>query len=66
MADLQRHYDTTVLIAVPEDELRRRLTERWKDLPPVDFAFKMEENDLPNGRLVMAGSVEPEFVFRQG
>jgi pantothenate kinase len=65
-ADLQRHYDTTVLITVAEAELRRRLSERWKDLAPDDFAFKMEENDLPNGRLVMTESVKPEFVFRQG
>ncbi len=65
-ADLQRHYDTTVLIHVPEAELRRRLEERWKDLPPDAFAFKLDANDLPNGRLVMTESAEPEFIFRQG
>jgi pantothenate kinase len=65
-ADLQRHYDTTVLIHVPEAELRRRLSERWKDLPPEAFAYKMDVNDMPNGKLVMAESVEPEFVYRQG
>ena len=65
-ADLHRHYDTTVLISVPEEELRRRLSERWKELAPEDFAFKMDENDLPNGRLVMSDSVKPEFIFRQG
>lgn len=65
-ADLHRHYDTTVLISVPEEELRRRLSERWKDLGPEDFAFKLEVNDLPNGRLVLAKSVKPEFIVRQG
>jgi pantothenate kinase len=65
-ADLHRHYDTTVLIHVPEADLRHRLEQRWKDLPPAAFAYKLDVNDLPNGRLVMAGSVEPEFVFRQG
>jgi pantothenate kinase len=65
-ADLHRHYDTTVLVHVPEAELRRRLEQRWKDLPPDAFSYKLEVNDLPNGRLVMAESVEPEFVFRQG
>lgn len=64
-ADLHRHYDTTVLIHVPEAELRRRLEERWKQLEGEAFRFKMEENDLPNGRLVMADSVTPEFVYRQ-
>jgi pantothenate kinase len=65
-ADLHRHYDTTVLIHVPEAELRRRLEERWKDLAPEAFALKLDVNDLPNGRLVMTESAEPEFVFRQG
>ena len=62
---LHKHYDTTVLIDVPEAELRRRLTERWKDLEPEAFAFKMEENDLPNGRLVRTGSIKPDFVVMQ-
>lgn len=62
---LHRHYDTTVLIEVPEDELRRRLTERWKDLDPAAFAFKMDENDMPNGRLVRTGSIKPEFTILQ-
>ena len=62
---LHRYYDTTVLIDVPEEELRRRLSERWKDLPPEAFAFKMEENDLPNGRLVRTGSITPEFIVKQ-
>ena len=62
---LRRHYDTTVLIEVPEDELRRRLTERWKNLDPEAFTFKMEENDLPNGRLVRTGSIRPEFTVQQ-
>jgi pantothenate kinase len=65
-ADLHRHYDTTVLIEVPEQELRRRLTERWKDLTGDDLTFKLDGNDLPNGRLVMTQSVEPEFVYLQG
>ena len=62
---LHRHYDTTVLIDVPEAELRRRLTERWKDLDPAALAFKMDENDMPNGRLVRTGSIEPEFTVLQ-
>lgn len=65
-ADLHRHYDTTVLIHVAEDELRHRLEERWKDLEPEAFTYKLDVNDLPNGRLVMTESVEPEFIFRQG
>jgi hypothetical protein len=37
------------------------LPERWKDLDPEAFAFKMEENDLPNGRLVRNGSIRPRI-----
>ena len=62
---LHRHYDTTVLIDVAEEELRRRLGERWKDLDAEAFAYKLDVNDLPNGRLVRAESIQPEFVFRQ-
>lgn len=62
---LHRHYDTTVMIHVPEEELRRRLGARWKDLDPEAFAFKMEENDMPNGRLVRTESVPAEFVVEQ-
>ena len=62
---LHQLYDTTVLIDVAEDELRRRLSERWKDLEPDAFAYKLDVNDLPNGRLVKTESVQPEFVVRQ-
>jgi pantothenate kinase len=62
---LHRHYDTTVMIEVAEEELRRRLSDRWKELDPAAFAFKMEENDLPNGRLVRGESVAAEFVLCQ-
>lgn len=62
---LHEHYDTTVMIDVPEEELRRRLADRWKHLDPDAFAFKMEENDLPNGRLVRTGGITPEFIVEQ-
>lgn len=62
---LHRHYDTTVMIDVAESELRQRLTERWKDLDPEAFAFKMDVNDLPNGRLVRTESIPAQFIVRQ-
>ena len=59
-------FDTTVMIAVPEAELKARLLERWRGFgyPPAEALEKAEGNDLPNGRLVMTESIEPEFVFR--
>lgn len=59
-------WDLTVLIEVPEAELRRRLTERWVHygLSPADIAHKLDGNDLPNGRMVMAESVTPAVILR--
>ena len=62
---LHPYYDTTVMIDVPEEELTRRLKDRWKDLSGAELDFKLNGNDLPNGRLVKAESITPEFVFRQ-
>lgn len=62
---LHPYYDTTVMIDVPEEELARRLKDRWKDLSGAELDFKLNGNDLPNGRLVKAESTTPEFVFRQ-
>jgi pantothenate kinase len=59
-------FDLTVLIDVPEDELRRRLTVRWQHykLSPDEIAWKLDGNDLPNGRMVLAESAEPDLVLR--
>ena len=61
--DLHALFDTTVLIDVPEDELRRRLVGRWQGygLTPGQIAEKLESNDLPNGRVVTTRSIAPEF-----
>ncbi len=58
-------FDLTVLIDVPEEELRRRLTARWEHykLSPNEVAWKLDGNDLPNGRMVVAESAEPDFVM---
>ena len=61
-------FDTTVMIAVAEAELRARLVARWQGygLSPAEIAWKLDGNDLPNGQVVMTQSIEPEFVFRAG
>jgi pantothenate kinase len=63
---LQPFWDLTVLIHVPEDELRRRLTARWQHygLTPEQIAHKLDGNDLPNGRMVMADSITPAVILR--
>lgn len=54
---LEPLFDTTVLLRVPEGELRRRLEGRWTGLglDGAAVAAKLEDNDLPNGRRVLAG-----------
>jgi pantothenate kinase len=58
-------FDVTVRIDVPEDELRRRLTARWEHykLTPEEIAWKLDGNDLPNGRVVRDEGAEPDFVL---
>lgn len=61
--ELHPHYDLTVMIEEPEAVLRARLEDRWKDLSAEDRAWKLDGNDLPNGRLVKERSITPDFVF---
>ncbi|MDX7949586.1 nucleoside triphosphate hydrolase [Lichenihabitans sp. Uapishka_5] len=64
---LRVHFDHTVMVSVPEAELRRRLTERWLGYGMTGAALeaKLEENDLPNGRLIVKGSIAPDFILTQ-
>lgn len=54
------------MIEVPESELRRRLRARWEGygLTEAEIDFKLERNDLPNGRLVAGTSAAADYVFR--
>ena len=67
-SDLARFFDLTVMIEVPEDELRRRLAERWQGygLSAEETRFKLDEVDLPNGRTVAEKSAEADITFVQG
>ncbi len=60
-------FDLTVLIDVPEDELRRRLRARWEHfgLTEDQIAHKLDGNDLPNGRDVIQGSRPADIIYRQ-
>jgi pantothenate kinase len=60
--DLKDCYDITVMIEEPEAVLRARLEERWKALTGQALIDKIDGNDLPNGRRVMTGSVDPDYV----
>jgi len=56
-------FDVKVLVTVPEPVLRARLRARWEHyrLPEAEIARKLDEVDLPNGRLVLAGSIGADY-----
>ncbi len=58
-------FDLTVLLAPPEEELRRRLDARWRHYRLSEAAIleKLDGNDLPNGRRVLSNSRSADFRF---
>lgn len=62
-ARLRGSFDRTVFLRVPEEELTRRLEARWQGygLDAAQIREKLEENDLPNGRLVNGKSVPADY-----
>ena len=53
---------------MPEQVLEQRLTARWQhyELPPEEIAAKVNENDLPNGRYVIAESGGEDYRLKSG
>lgn len=62
-ARLRPMFDVAVLVDVPEPVLRERLRARWVHygLTQAEIDWKLDGNDLPNGRMVMAGSTGEDF-----
>jgi pantothenate kinase len=62
---LRPMFDVTVMVETDPEILRRRLSARWKGfgLPAEEIRRKVEENDLPNGRFVIAESAPADFVL---
>ncbi|MFV0493391.1 MAG: nucleoside/nucleotide kinase family protein [Pseudorhodobacter sp.] len=63
---LDRHFALTIFIDVPETVLRQRLTSRWTDLDPAEAERKLEANDFPNMRLVLAQSRAADLYLPNG
>ena len=53
---LRARFDLSVVLDVPLETLRARLESRWAHLPAAVARAKVEENDLPNARLVIEES----------
>lgn len=64
---LAGRFDLTVMVDVPEEELARRLRQRWVHykLTEDEIRAKLEDNDLPNGRTVRAESRAPDLTMVQ-
>ncbi|MBP1852441.1 nucleoside triphosphate hydrolase [Rhizobium halophytocola] len=58
-------FDYTILINPGIEELTRRLTERWTGykLDAAGIDWKLNGNDLPNGRLVIENSRAADIVI---
>lgn len=65
---LRPMFDVAVLVDVPEPVLRDRLSARWQhyNLTPDEIAWKLDGNDLPNGRFVMAESRDEDYRLPNG
>lgn len=58
-------FDFTIFVAPSMDELTRRLTARWQgyNMDAAGIDWKLNGNDLPNGRLVIEASREAEVMM---
>lgn len=67
-ARLRPMFDVAVLVDVPEPVLRERLRARWEHygLTADEIDWKLDGNDLPNGRMVMANSTGEDFRLANG
>lgn len=65
--EIARSWDRTVWINVPLPELEARLIRRWRDhgLNEADARTRALGNDIPNAKLVIAKSLEADWVISQ-
>jgi pantothenate kinase len=65
VAGLRRFFDRTALIVSDLETLEARNRQRWVEMDKdEDFVTaKLELNDMPNVRLVMERSVDPDWVI---
>ena len=64
-SSLRPYFNLTAFLDVPESILRARLRARWAgyDYTEDDIRQKLEENDLPNGRMVITRGSNADFVI---
>ena len=62
-SDLLKFYDTTIVINISPNVIRKRLEDRWKSLTEKVRSKKILENDLPNAKYISANSLNTEFLY---
>jgi len=65
-SELGELFDHTAMVMTNADTLGQRLRDRWvsQDYTAEMIRTKLEDNDLPNARLVTERSVAPDWVVR--
>ncbi|WP_180900215.1 nucleoside/nucleotide kinase family protein [Martelella soudanensis] len=61
---LHERFDLSLYLDVPLELLRQRLLDRWRSLQPEEARAKIEENDLPNARIVIEHSIAADLVLK--
>ena len=61
-------FDVAILVDVPEAVLRARLRARWEHygLTEEEIGWKLDGNDMPNGRVVISESRGADLVLPNG
>ena len=64
--DLADQWDASLWLAVPEDVLAQRLTQRWLDqgMTKEDAVARAEGNDIPNARRVLKGAKPATWLLQ--
>jgi pantothenate kinase len=63
---LRPSFDRTVLILTDIETLEARNRQRWVDIDMDEerIRAKLEDNDMPNARLILERSAEPDWIVR--
>lgn len=64
--ELRPSFDRTVLLTTDMDTLTARNRQRWVDIDMDEAGIraKLDLNDMPNARLVVERSAEPDWIVR--
>jgi pantothenate kinase len=64
-SNLADQFDFTIMLMPSEEVLKERLMRRWHDLglTPEATRAKLDDNDLPNGRLIRTGSRKADLTI---